>query len=105
MSSGITAEPISFVYNFSGVLIGMTHVMMPFIVFPLYASYKDLDYSLIEAAESLGSKSLQITKRIILPLTMPGYCRIDNCIYELNWLLHYTRPNGWTWPDNDCHVN
>ena len=72
MSSGITAEPISFVYNFSGVLIGMTHVMMPFIVFPLYASYKDLDYSLIEAAESLGSKSLQITKRIILPLTMPG---------------------------------
>ena len=72
LSSGITAEPISFVYNFSGVLIGMTHVMMPFIVFPLYASYKDLDYSLIEAAESLGSKSLQITKRIILPLTMPG---------------------------------
>ena len=46
-SSGITAEPISFVYNFSGVLIGMTHVMMPFIVFPLYASYKDLDLSLI----------------------------------------------------------
>ena len=72
LSSGITAEPISFVYNFSGVLIGMTHVMMPFIVFPLYASYKDLDYSLIEAAESLSSKSLQITKRIILPLTMPG---------------------------------
>jgi len=72
LSIGITSEPISFVYNFSGVLIGMTHVLMPFVIFPLYAAYKDMDYSLIEAAESLGSKSFQITKRIILPLTMPG---------------------------------
>ena len=72
MSTGILNEPISFIYNFSGVLIGMTHVLMPFVIFPLYASYKNIDYSLIEAAESLGSKSYQTIKRLIIPLTMPG---------------------------------
>ena len=70
--SGLINEPISFIYNFSGVLIGMTHVLMPFVIFPLYASYKNIDASLIEAAESLGSKSLQTIKYLILPLTMPG---------------------------------
>ena len=70
--SGLINEPISFIYNFSGVLIGMTHVLMPFVIFPLYASYKNIDASLIEAAESLGSRSLQTIKYLILPLTMPG---------------------------------
>ena len=70
--TGIFNEPISFIYNFSGVLIGMTHVLMPFVIFPLYAAYKNIDYSLIEAAESLGSKSYQTVKRLIIPLTMPG---------------------------------
>ena len=70
--SGLINEPISFIYNFSGVLIGMTHVLMPFVTFPLYASYKNIDASLIEAAESLGSRSLQTIKYLILPLTMPG---------------------------------
>ena len=70
--TGIFNEPISFIYNFSGVLIGMTHVLMPFVIFPLYAAYKNIDYSLIEAAESLGSKSYQTVKCLIIPLTMPG---------------------------------
>ncbi len=70
--TGLFNEPISFIYNFSGVLIGMTHVLMPFVIFPLYAAYKNIDYSLIEAAESLGSKSYQTIKRLIIPLTMPG---------------------------------
>lgn len=70
--TGMFNEPISFIYNFSGVLIGMTHVLMPFVIFPLYAAYKNIDYSLIEAAESLGSKSYQTVKRLIIPLTMPG---------------------------------
>lgn len=71
-SAGLVDEPIAFVYNLSGVLIGMTHVLMPFVVLPLYAAFRAVDRSLIEAAESLGAGAWAIGRRIIVPLTMPG---------------------------------
>jgi len=72
MGSGLTTSPIAFVYNLSGVLIGMTHVLMPFVVLPLYASFRALDASTIRAAESLGAGPVTTFRRIILPLTAPG---------------------------------
>jgi putative spermidine/putrescine transport system permease protein len=71
-SAGLIDEPIAFVYNLSGVLIGMTHVLMPFVVLPLYAAFRAVDRSLIEAAESLGAGAYAIGRRIIVPLTIPG---------------------------------
>jgi putative spermidine/putrescine transport system permease protein len=71
-SAGLIDEPIAFVYNLSGVLIGMTHVLMPFVVLPLYAAFRAVDRSLVEAAESLGAGAFAIGRRILLPLTMPG---------------------------------
>ncbi len=71
-SAGLVDEPVAFVYNLSGVLIGMTHVLMPFVVLPLYAAFRAVDRSLIEAAESLGAGAVSIARRIVLPLTMPG---------------------------------
>ncbi|POR48688.1 ABC transporter permease subunit [Bosea psychrotolerans] len=72
MAGGLTASPIAFVYNLSGVLIGMTHVLMPFVVLPLYAAFRNLELSTVQAAESLGAGPLTIFSRIILPLTAPG---------------------------------
>lgn len=72
MGSGLTSSPIAFVYNLSGVLIGMTHVLMPFVVLPLYAAFRNLDLTTVQAAESLGAGPLAIFGRIILPLTAPG---------------------------------
>jgi putative spermidine/putrescine transport system permease protein len=69
---GILEEPVAFVFNLSGVLIGMIHVLMPFVVFPLYASFRSIDSNLISAAEGLGAGSLRIFTRIIAPLTAPG---------------------------------
>ena len=71
-SVGLIREPIAFVYNLSGVLIGMTHVLMPFVVLPLYASFRAVDRSLIDAAEGLGAGAYAIGRRVILPLTAPG---------------------------------
>jgi len=71
-SAGFIDEPLAFVYNLSGVLIGMTHVLMPFVVLPLYAAFRAVDRSLIEAAESLGAGAWSIGYRILLPLTRPG---------------------------------
>ncbi len=72
MAGGLTASPIAFVYNLSGVLIGMTHVLMPFVVLPLYAAFRSLELSTVQAAEGLGAGPLTIFSRIILPLTAPG---------------------------------
>jgi putative spermidine/putrescine transport system permease protein len=72
MGTGITEAPIALLYNLSGVLIGMVHVLLPFMVLPLYATFMSVDQRLIAAAEGLGAGRATIVRRIILPLTAPG---------------------------------
>lgn len=69
---GVVDEPVAFLYNFTGVMIGMTHVLMPFVVLPLYASFKALDTSLVQAAQGMGAGSGSIFRHVVLPLTSPG---------------------------------
>jgi putative spermidine/putrescine transport system permease protein len=71
-SVGILDAPIAFLYNFTGVMIGMTHVLMPFVVLPLYASFRAMDITLVQAAQSLGARSASILRQVVLPLTSPG---------------------------------
>ncbi len=84
-------EPIAFVYNLSGVLIGMTHVLMPFVILPLYASFRNIDQSLIQAAEGLGASPLAIGRRIIVPLTAPGVIAGATIVF-MNALGYYITP-------------
>ncbi len=72
ISLGLIQEPIAFLYNFSGVLIGMVHVLLPFMILPLYAAFRRLDPRLVEAAQGLGAGSWRIFTRIYLPLTRTG---------------------------------
>lgn len=69
---GVIDQPVAFLYNFTGVMIGMTHVLMPFVVLPLYASFRALDGTLVQAAQSLGARSAGIFRHVVLPLTSPG---------------------------------
>ena len=71
-SAGIIDEPISFLYNYTGVLIGMIHVLMPFMVLPLYGAFKSIDGRLLQAASGLGAGAWRGFMRIILPLSAPG---------------------------------
>jgi putative spermidine/putrescine transport system permease protein len=71
-STGLIDEPIAFIFNLSGVLIGMIHVLMPFVVLPLYAAFRSLDRNLLLAAESLGAGPTRIFWRVVAPLTAPG---------------------------------
>ena len=70
--AGIVDQPVAFVYNLSGVLIGMIHVLMPFVVLPLWASFRALDRNLVRAAESLGARPSSVFRHVIGPLTAPG---------------------------------
>jgi putative spermidine/putrescine transport system permease protein len=71
-STGVVDEPVQFIFNLSGVLIGMIHVLMPFVVLPLYAAFRTVDRNLLLAAESLGAAPSAVFRRVIAPLTAPG---------------------------------
>ncbi len=70
---GITSGPVALVFNFTGVLIALVHVFLPFVVFPIYASMVRLDPSLKEAAEDLGAEWWFSFRRVTFPLTLPGF--------------------------------
>ncbi|MBT1516864.1 ABC transporter permease subunit [Bradyrhizobium sp. SRL28] len=69
---GIVDEPLKLVYNTVGVYIGMVHIMLPFMVLPLYNSLSRIDLRLLSAAETLGSRPISAFFWIVLPLSMPG---------------------------------
>ncbi|MCG8356206.1 MAG: ABC transporter permease subunit [Kiloniellales bacterium] len=91
IDAGILEQPIAFVYNLSGVLIGMTHVLMPFVVLPLYAAFCGLDRSLVQAAEGLGAGAIATFRRVVLPLTAPGVIA-GGVIVFMNAIGYYITP-------------
>ena len=69
---GVIDKPLALIYNMLGVQIGMVHVLLPFMVFPLLNVMTRIDASLVTAARSLGASPRQAFLRIFLPLSLPG---------------------------------
>ncbi|SMF36461.1 putative spermidine/putrescine transport system permease protein [Tistlia consotensis] len=69
---GLTERPLALVYNRTGVLIGMTQILLPFMIFPLYSVMLRIDRSCSWAAATLGAPPLRNFLRIYLPLSLPG---------------------------------
>lgn len=69
---GLIHEPLQFVYNTTGVMIGLVYMLLPFMILPLYSSIEKLDKSLLEACSDLGAKPVTSFLKVTLPLTMPG---------------------------------
>ena len=69
---GLIDAPIMLLYNTSGVLIGMVHVLLPYMVFPIYAALLRIDPDLGRAAEGLGAPAWRAFTRITLPLSLSG---------------------------------
>src|SRR5260221_4125569 len=72
LDAGIINDPLPLLHNFPGVLIGMVHVLLPYMVLPIYGAVKRLDPAIVAAAEGLGASSWRIFWRIYLPLTLNG---------------------------------
>ena len=72
IGSGIVDDPLPLLHNLTGVLIGMVHVLLPYMVLPIYGAVKRLDPAIVAAAEGLGASSWRIFWRIYLPLTLNG---------------------------------
>jgi putative spermidine/putrescine transport system permease protein len=69
---GVVAEPLELIYNRTGVVIAMTHVLLPFMILPLHAVLKDLPRHCLRAAASLGAPPLTVFRHVYLPLAAPG---------------------------------
>jgi ABC-type spermidine/putrescine transport system permease subunit I len=69
---GLIDEPLRLVHNFTGTAIGMVHIMLPFMILPLYASMKSIDESYMRAASNLGASPLKAFWQIYVPLSAPG---------------------------------
>jgi spermidine/putrescine transport system permease protein len=72
ISLGLTAEPLKLLYSYPAVVVGMIYVLLPFMIYSVYASAEKLDRRLIEAAYDLGASKPRVFATVILPLTMPG---------------------------------
>ena len=70
--SGLTAAPLPLMFNRTGVLIGMTHVLLPFMILANYAVMRGISPAYQRAAVSLGAHPALAFLRIYMPLTLPG---------------------------------
>ena len=72
LSLGLTSEPLTLIFNRIGVYIAMVHILLPFLILPLYAVMKNIPGSHMRAAASLGARPLAVFLSIYLPQTLPG---------------------------------
>ena len=71
---GIIGEDgrIQMMFNATGTTIAMTHILLPFMILPLYSVMKTISPSYVRAARSLGATQLTAFTRVYFPQTLPG---------------------------------
>lgn len=72
IGAGIIDRPLSLVNNLTGVVIGMTYVMLPFFIIPVSSAVRGLDPRILQAAALCGATRTQAFFRIFLPLMLPS---------------------------------
>ena len=72
LSLHVIAEPLTLLFNRTGVIISMTHILLPFMILPLYSVMKSVPSTYLRAAVSLGSPPLAAFFRVYVPQTWPG---------------------------------
>lgn len=87
---GIISEPIAFMRNELGVLIGMVHYMVPYAVLPLLVNMQSLDTRVMDASRNLGATGAQTFWRVYLPLTTPGLVASTLLVFILSLGFYVT---------------
>lgn len=69
---GLWKTPLAFVYNFEGTIVGLVHILLPFLVLPVYGSMRAIDRDYLKAATSLGASPFGAFWLVFFPLSQPG---------------------------------
>lgn len=70
--SGLTSERIQMIHNTFGTVVSMVHILLPFMILPLYSVMKGISPTYFRAARSLGATPLVAFAKVYMPLTLPG---------------------------------
>lgn len=69
---GLIDAPLRLVHNYTGTMIGMLHIMLPFMILPLYAALRAVDANYMRAASNLGASPVRAFWTVFFPLSLPG---------------------------------
>ncbi|BAN26906.1 ABC transporter permease [Caballeronia insecticola] len=72
MGLGLASHPLPLIFNRTGVLIGMTHVLLPYMILAIFSVMKGVSPVYVRAAQSLGAHPFTAFVRIYIPQTLPG---------------------------------
>lgn len=72
LATGLVAEPVKLMFTFTGIVIALVHVLVPFMVLAVWASLQKLDAATEHAAQSLGASLATVLRRIVFPQVIPG---------------------------------
>jgi len=84
LATGLIGEPLPLMYNRLGVLIGMSYVLLPYMVLTLYAAMQAIDPSLLRAAAALGASGFYTFRRVYFPLSLHGVLSGALIVYILS---------------------
>ncbi|WP_354172436.1 MULTISPECIES: ABC transporter permease subunit [unclassified Bradyrhizobium] len=69
---GWVSQPVALLYNRFGVIVGMTHIIMPLMILPMYTVMSSIDQKLLRAARANGASPTAAFLTVFLPLSLPG---------------------------------
>ncbi|MGG5820118.1 ABC transporter permease [Falsiroseomonas sp. HW251] len=72
IGAGMLDRPLPLLLNRFAVLVAMVHILLPFMVLPILAVVREMDWRLARAAASLGAAPSRVFFRVLLPLSLPG---------------------------------
>src|SRR3984957_15645738 len=87
---GIVDEPLALVHNTFGTVVATLHILLPFMVLPLYAAMQKIPADLMQAGASLAASPAHAFRRIFLPLSLPGVLAGSTLVFVLSLGFYIT---------------
>jgi putative spermidine/putrescine transport system permease protein len=87
---GLVEAPVRLIFNETGVVIGLTHILLPFMVLSIAAVLQNIDHTLEEAAMDLGANRLVTFLTVTLPLSLPGVVAGSLIVFSLAMSAYVT---------------
>ena len=87
---GLIHEPLALVHNTFGTIVATLHILLPFMVLPLYATMQKIPRDLMQAGASLGGNPLLVFWKVFLPLSLPGVLAGCTLVFVLSLGFYIT---------------
>jgi putative spermidine/putrescine transport system permease protein len=91
LKSGLISEPVALISNFTGVVIGLVHALLPFMIITLTTAIQRIEPELEEAAANLGAGPFRTFAQVIFPLSLPAMVGGSLLVFTMT-IAAYTTP-------------